>query len=749
MATITTKWTLAQNVANAMNAASAAFDASIQRVENLSAAASSPIDIDINTAKVESARAHMQALENEIQAKQSANLAIADQLADAAANARGAADEIQFLKGYIAELQTTARGLKVVPADMKEDLAGAQKALAEHVSELKKSEAVTTRLNAAYARNEAQMSSLANEAVRSAERVRKLGDDMGSAGRASDVFGGKLKSLLGKFIGFQALKAAGRWLKNWVSDAFSGAMEREQSVVSLAGVLGQEAGERYAAKLQASAGAFSFDDMLNNTRVFASYTKHEAALDRLNEQTKRLMLLDPTQGLEGAGFAMKEMLGGSFTSLKGRFGMSSADIASIKEGAKTYEDLMNNFDKWLEKRGATSQMLQEYENSASASVERLQNTLGSKATDVGSAILNGIAPYIQELNVWLESPAGQAFFASLVNGAMMVVNGLISVKDFFGQMVDFISENSAVIEPVIWGLVGAFAAYKAVTLLAAIVSGIMAAAQGIGAVAAGGYSAATFAATAAQSGLNAAVWACPLTWLVVIIIAAIAALVALARKFEGVRQVIAYVGAAIVSVFDYAVAAVLLLFEGMYNTVVGIINAIIGGLNKLGFEIKTIDYADFGRKALNRANEKFGERAEAYKAGLDEFADMSLSDILGADIADIVSSSQTTADATAGLDNGFGDWSAGGGGSGGGGGAPVKVTNDELSNELIKMLRERDEGINLRREYVTYHQETYVTGNNLHAVTDESVDDLFDRMGRKVNEERSSSPHVYYPGKAL
>lgn len=101
---------------------------------------------------------------------------------------------------------------------------------------------------------------------------------------------------------------------------------------------------------------------------------------------------DPTQGIEGAGFAIKEMLGGQFTSLKSRFGFSSSDIEEIKNGAKTIEDVMNNLDKVLERRGSTDETLEKFEQSASSVLDTIKGKFQTRFSEIGAVVLESLCP---------------------------------------------------------------------------------------------------------------------------------------------------------------------------------------------------------------------------------------------------------------------------------------------------------------------------------------------------------------------
>ena len=106
-----------------------------------------------------------------------------------------------------------------------------------------------------------------------------------------------------------------------------------------------------------------------------------------------------------------------------------------------------------------------------------------------------------------------------------------------------VADNWSWLSPIIYGVAGALAVYYGWQLAAnaaeAISHGIhvaMAAAQMIHAVATGTLTAATAAEIVAQNGLNAAMYACPIVWIVVLVIALVAAFyaaIAAINKFAG------------------------------------------------------------------------------------------------------------------------------------------------------------------------------------------------------------------------
>lgn len=140
-----------------------------------------------------------------------------------------------------------------------------------------------------------------------------------------------------------------------------------------------------------------------------------------------------------------------------------------------------------------------------------------------------------------------------------------------------IIDNWGWISPIIYGIAGALAIYygwqfsvNAINLISKAIHIAMAAAQMMQAAATGALTAETAAEIAAQNGLNAAMYACPIAWIIVLIIALIAlfyAAVAAVNKFAGTS--VSATGI-ICGVFMVAAAFIGNLFVTLINFVIDI-----------------------------------------------------------------------------------------------------------------------------------------------------------------------------------
>lgn len=153
--------------------------------------------------------------------------------------------------------------------------------------------------------------------------------------------------------------------------------------------------------------------------------------------------------------------------------------------------------------------------------------------------LSMFAPILTKINQIANSTKFQQVTTALINGLAGVANIASSVLDILISIASVIVDNWSWIQPIIMGIVAAMLIYNGVALTTNIIMGIQATAKAVHAAATAMEAGATFTATVAQQGLNAALLACPLTWIILLIIAVIAAIYAACAavaKFTGIAN---------------------------------------------------------------------------------------------------------------------------------------------------------------------------------------------------------------------
>ncbi len=178
-----------------------------------------------------------------------------------------------------------------------------------------------------------------------------------------------------------------------------------------------------------------------------------------------------------------------------------------------------------------------------AKFESMPKTFSQIWTSFQNNALMAFRPVLQRMNEIANSEAFQEF----VNGAietLSVVSGItLEILDLLAASAQLIADNWSWLSPIIYGVAGALAVYYGAQVIANTISTISkgvhvatAVAQMVHAAATGTLTGATAAEIAAQNGLNAALLACPIMWIIILIIALVAlfyAAVGAINKFAG------------------------------------------------------------------------------------------------------------------------------------------------------------------------------------------------------------------------
>lgn len=173
----------------------------------------------------------------------------------------------------------------------------------------------------------------------------------------------------------------------------------------------------------------------------------------------------------------------------------------------------------------------------------------------------------------------KAFTGELANGVLPTLAIGIAVLN---KSIEFLSNNWSILFPIIAGVVGIMGVYLAVTkgvvLWNTIASGVMTAFKAIQTFVSIGWgvlTGSTAAASAAQFVYNSALLACPLTWIIILLIAVIAIIYAVVGAINKLTGSSISATGVIVGALLVAVAFIWNLFLGLLDFILGIINALV------------------------------------------------------------------------------------------------------------------------------------------------------------------------------
>ena len=289
-------------------------------------------------------------------------------------------------------------------------------------------------------------------------------------------------------------------------------------------------------------------------------------------------------------------------------------------------------------------------------------TWGQMWQSMQNTALIAFQPVLQRLNDLANSEAFQTFIQGAIEAMATLANILLNVFDLAVSIGTFIGDNWSIIAPIVYGIVAALTAYIAISAIVAAINGIMAMAEGVKAAAQMMATGATFAETAAQQGLNAALMACPLTWIIMLILALIVVIFAVCNAIAkmtgiansgfgvitggvnvviqffknlgltvanialGIGNAIAALASNMMTAFHNAICNVQSWFYNLLSTACSVIENIAAALNKLPFV--SFDYSgissaadDYAAKASEAAGNKedYTSISDAFNEGFTTF----------------------------------------------------------------------------------------------------------------------------------
>lgn len=286
--------------------------------------------------------------------------------------------------------------------------------------------------------------------------------------------------------------------------------------------------------------------------------------------------------------------------------------------------------------------------------ENMPMTFSQIWTSFQNRALMAFQPVLEKLNELANSENFQKFVNSGIGALSALAGIVIVIFSLVSSAGAFMADNWSYIAPAIYGVAAALAiycgwliVYRTVQGIANAISAVSAARSAIKAGATLAEAAATTTATGAQVGLNAALLACPITWIIILIIALIAVIYivceAIARMTGiansgfgvitgGINVVIAFfknlaltvgniclglgsaigaLGENIKAAFHNAISSVQGWWYDLLSDAMTVISGIAEGLNKLPF----IEFDFSGITAMaddyaNKAAEAYGEKEE-------------------------------------------------------------------------------------------------------------------------------------------
>ena len=522
-----------------------------------------------------------------------------------------AVNDLNTLNGRVQTLQTRIQQIESNPLNM--GTAEANSELEQLRTQLNSAIQAQQRLNTAIDGMDVDSANVAynelSQIVANVEQsVRDNADAQGAFNQklqdgttAANSLWNKIKGLAGAYLGLQGISNAMN-----IADSMAGTTARLSNVSFDGDDTGVDQMTQMVYQAAQSARG-SFSDMADVVARFGNNAKDafssSAEVVRFAELVQKQMTISGTSTQEasnamlqlsqalGSGVLRGDELNSIFEQspaliqrIADYMGVSIGSIRSLASEGELTADIVKNaimgagedIDAQFESMPQTwAQVWQSFKNDALMAFQPVLN----KITELASS--TAIQEFVSGANGAL---------ATLANTASIAVDAIAGIAEFFAS-------SWSIIEPIVAGVVSAIVAYNVAAGIANGVTAISTMAMTAHAVITNTNAAATVAATAAQYGLNSAILSCPVTWIILAVVALIAvfySVIAAVNKFAGtsisatglIVGAIATAGALIwnlfVSLYNNCINIIAMFYNQFIGVIEWVLNAANGGFDSFG-----------------------------------------------------------------------------------------------------------------------------------------------------------------------
>lgn len=416
----------------------------------------------------------------------------------------------------------------------------------------------------------AEIQEMADGYRRAAEQEENLNRGLRTGGSLADGMLGKVKTLvatlaagagLNKLIGLSDQMTSTTARLSFLVDDGGSVDELEAKIMASA----QRSRAAYLdtasaiASMGANAGAaFSSNDELI---AFMEQVNRQFTIGGASAQGQAAAMLQLTQAMAAGALRGEELNSilenapGIARAIEQYMGIAEGSIKQYAQEGQVTAEVVKN-------------ALFSVADETNAKFESMPMTWAQIWTNMQNRALQTLDPVLNKLNKLANSEQ----FSTVVDGALnalATITALASgILDVFVNIGSAVVDNWSVIEPIAWGLVAALVAYNAVALITQAINGAVALSAAVKGAADMFAAGKTFAATVAQQGLNAALLACPITW----IVAGIIALCNWIAKTTGVAA----------TGFGVITGGINVAIQAVWNAMLVVANVVIGIWNALG-----------------------------------------------------------------------------------------------------------------------------------------------------------------------
>lgn len=419
--------------------------------------------------------------------------------------------------------------------------------------------------------------------------------------KTANGLGGKIKQYVGAYVGMKGIRLG----IQFVADTISLQNVQNEAETKLGAIMQQRMGASPAeiqsiktlTAAQQGLGVVGDEVQLAGAQQLATFLNTSDALSTLVPAMNNLAVQQ-----NGVNVSSQDTI--NIGNMMGK--VMQGQVGALTRVGVTFTEAQEKVLKYgnEQERAATlaqvitdnvSNMNEIMANTPQGQIQQMANTWGDIKETIGAKLYPAVMQFFLKMNSNL--PQAENLVMGLAGALNVVIFILSWLMDGAGAVVGFFQNNWSMIEPIIWGIVGALAVYylylgytKAALVIGAAVEGAMALAKGVHALAIWATTSATWAQTTAQLELNGAMYACPLVWIIGLVLILVGVFYAAVAVVNHLAHTSISATGLICGAIAVAGAFIINIFIGLWNGLVGIVVDLIN---------VCISFAEFFANFLN------------------------------------------------------------------------------------------------------------------------------------------------------
>ena len=276
------------------------------------------------------------------------------------------------------------------------------------------------------------MGRFVSESSRATSANKKFATSLSGIRVGANGVSGSLNGMQSALLGIVGAYASVQGAKSVFENTVGRAMALEASTVTIEALFNDKnASSSYmdmVKKMSVDSPVLNQTEMLSSSKGLIAMTKNVKDLGDAWSIVEKLQVLDPTQGTDGAAFALKEMWQGDSMSMAERFGLGKKELNRIKK--LDVPQQIAEITKMLDGMGITDEAIEKMAATSAASLNGVKERFEAFMQVVGGDGNKTMGKFYRRLSSMFDSDNATKFADKLGDGLNTVLTKAIEVGNW-------------------------------------------------------------------------------------------------------------------------------------------------------------------------------------------------------------------------------------------------------------------------------------------------------------------------------